>query len=200
MRDDWRKPSGQRRQQRIGKRRDAVDGSLPVNLLLFKRKPAGNPQRYESFRAGPMNSPRTSRLFGALLLVGTLLASLQSYARAPLQHPARGVIQSIDYTSRILVLAESKTNRVFVWKNYTRFRRGWHKASPDMLRAGQPIKVSYRREIGRFVLYEVRWSDTAPTNSLEKPSPQAAKVSQQRLRENASSSVSILVTETALRE
>lgn len=171
-----------------------------MNLLLFKRKPTGNPQRCESFHASPMNSPRAFRLFGALLFVGTLLSGFQSYALAPLQHPARGVIQSIDHTNRILVLAESKTNRVFVWKNYTRFRRGWHKASPDMLRAGQAIKISYRREIGRFVLYEVRWSDTAPTNSLGSPSPQAVKGAQPSLRENSSTSVSSPVTETALPE
>jgi hypothetical protein len=147
-----------------------------------------------------MNALRASRLVGALLLSGAMFVGFESYAHAPLQHPARGVIQSIDHTNQTLVLAESKTNRVFVWKGYTRFRHGWHKGSPDMLHAGQQIKISYRREIGRFVLYEVRWSDTAPTNSLKNASPQAAKGSRQSLRENSPARVLSPVTETAVPE
>jgi hypothetical protein len=147
-----------------------------------------------------MNPSRTSKFFGALLLLGTISVGIQSHAYAPLQHPARGMIQSIDRTNRTLVLAESKTNRIFAWKNYTRFRRGWHKASPDMLHAGETIKVSYRREIGRFVLYEVRWSDTAPTNSLKNPSPQTAQGSRQLLRENHSTGVSTPVAGIAVTE
>ena len=107
---------------------------------------------------------RVPKLFGLFLLIGAMLAGFSSYAHSPLQHPASGVIQIIDQTNRTLVLTESKTatNRVFVWKNYTRFRHGWHKASPDMLHAGQTVNLSYRREIGQFVLYEVRWRDANP--------------------------------------
>jgi hypothetical protein len=115
-----------------------------------------------------MKPSRTSRLFGALLFAGSMSVGFQSHAHAPLQHPARGVIQSIDYTNRTLVLTESATatNRIFVWKSYTCFRRGWHKASPDMLRAGEAIKVWYRKEVGQFVLYEVRWTDIVQSNHV----------------------------------
>lgn len=103
-------------------------------------------------------------LLRSLLAVGFLFTAYQSQAHPPLQHPARGVIQSLDLTNHTLVLAEPKTatNRVFIWKSYTRFRVGWHKASPASLQPGQSIKVSYRREIGRLVLYEVRWSEATP--------------------------------------
>ncbi|ODU23874.1 MAG: hypothetical protein ABS95_02885 [Verrucomicrobia bacterium SCN 57-15] len=121
---------------------------------------------------------RAFKLF-PLLLVGALLMRFESYAHAPLQHPARGVIQSIDQTNRTFALVEAKTNRVFVWKSYTRFRRGWHKASPEMLYPGQTVKLWYRREIGQLVAYEIRWSET-----------QTNKTVSQSVRDNASQSVS----------
>lgn len=98
-----------------------------------------------------------------LILFGVTLAAFETQARPPVQHPAQGVVQSIDLTNHTLVLTEPKaaTNRVFVWKSYTRFRVGWHKASPETLHAGQVIKLYYRREIGRLVLYEVRWSEAS---------------------------------------
>lgn len=111
---------------------------------------------------------RTFKLF-LLLLLGALFARFESYALPPIQHPARGVIQSIGSTNRTFVLAEAKTNRVFIWKSYTRFRHGWHKASPEMLQAGQAVKLWYRREIGRLVAYEIRWSETQ-TNKTVLPS------------------------------
>lgn len=107
---------------------------------------------------------RTLKLF-LLLLLGALSARLECYAHSALQHPARGLIQSIDSTNRTFVLAEAKTNRVFAWKNYTRFRQGWHKASPEMLQSGQAVKLWYRREIGRLVAYEIRWTETQ-TNKI----------------------------------
>lgn len=108
---------------------------------------------------------RTLKVF-LLLLLGTLSARFECHAHSALQHPAHGVIQSIDSTNRTFVLAEAKTNRVFVWKSYTRFRSGWHKASPEMLQAGQAVKLSYRREIGRLVAYEIRWSETQTNKTV----------------------------------
>ncbi len=104
---------------------------------------------------------RTITFAPLLLMLGVMFAAFESQANPPPTHPAQGTIQSIDLTSRTLVLAEPKaaTNRVFVWKSYTRFRAGWHKASPDSFRAGQAVKVCYRREVGRLVLYEVRLSE-----------------------------------------
>lgn len=108
---------------------------------------------------------RTLKLF-SLILLGALSARSECYAHSALQHPARGVIQSIDSTNRTFALAEAKTNRVFVWKSYTRFRRGWHKASPEILQTGQAVKLSYRREIGRLVAYEIRWSETQTNKTV----------------------------------
>ena len=118
---------------------------------------------------------RALNLFTGLIFLGVMFASFESQARPPLQHPARGAIQSIDPTNHTLVLAEPKstTNRVFVWKNSTRFRVGWHKASPDALRVGQSVKVYYRRESGRLVLREVRWSETSRRQKQGRPSVSA---------------------------
>lgn len=121
-------------------------------------------------------NPRALKLFGLILLIGATFARVESYALPPLQHPARGVIQSIDQTNQTFVLAESKgaTNRIFVWESYTRFRHGWHKASSEMLQPGQAIKLSCRREIGQLVAYEIRWSETQ-TNRNEIPSAQSVR-------------------------
>lgn len=202
LRHYWCESSVEHRQQRASKGRNLVDGSLPVNFPLFDRKLVGKKRPHESSRASTMNLSHASKLFGTLLFVGIMWAGFQCYAHTPLQHPARGVIQRVDHTNRTLVLMESKTgtNCVFLWKNFTRFRRGWHKASPDLLRAGQSIKVSYQRDIGRLVLYEVRWSETGSTNLFENASTQTMKGSQQSLRENLSKGVSTPVTETPLRE
>ncbi|MBI3427910.1 MAG: hypothetical protein HY011_33725 [Acidobacteria bacterium] len=102
----------------------------------------------------------TLNLTHFLILFGVTLAAFETQARPPVQHPAQGVVQSIDLTNHTLVLTEPKaaTSRIFIWKDSTRFRVGWQKASPDSLHAGQPIKVYYRRESGRLVLREVRWS------------------------------------------
>lgn len=96
-----------------------------------------------------------------LILLGLTLAAFETQARPPVQHPAQGVVQSIDPTNHTLVLTEPKaaTSRTFIWKDSTRFRVGGQKASPDSLHAGQPIKVYYRRESGKLVLREVRWSE-----------------------------------------
>ncbi len=97
-----------------------------------------------------------------LILLGLTLAAFETQARPPVQHPAQGVVQSIDPTNHTLVLTEPKaaTSRTFIWKDSTRFRVGGQKASPDSLHAGQPIKVYYRRESGKLVLREVRWRDS----------------------------------------
>lgn len=105
-----------------------------------------------------------------LILLGVTLATFETQARPPVQHPAQGVIQSIDVTNRTLVLTEPKaaTNRIFIWKNSTRFRVGGQKVSPDSLHAGQPIKLYYRRESGRLVLREVRWSESNRSNLQDR--------------------------------
>jgi hypothetical protein len=98
--------------------------------------------------------------FAALLVAGTLIFASVGYARSPLSHPVRGVIESIDYTSQTLLLTDSKTHahRSFSWTRSTRFRQDCGKAEPEALRAGAKVKGYYRRELGRLVLRELRWS------------------------------------------
>ena len=105
--------------------------------------------------------PRRLNLIRSLVLFGVLLAALKTQARPPIQHAAQGVIQSVDLTNHTLALSEPKvaTSRIFIWKDSTRFLVGGQKTSPNSLRAGQPIKVYYRRESGKLVLREVRWSE-----------------------------------------
>lgn len=107
-------------------------------------------------------------LFAALLLVGLLTSGFRCYALPPRQHAARGVIESIDHAKRTLVLVDPKTrtSRIFVWNDSTRFRQDGKKITPETLQAGIGVKGYYRKEIGRLVLRELRWSNTAPQNDL----------------------------------
>ena len=111
------------------------------------------------------------KLFGALLLVGLLTSGFESHARPPRQHAARGVIESIDHARRTLVLVELKTgaSRTFVWNDSTRFRQDGKKIAADALQPGTAVKGYYRREVGRLVLRELRWSNTAPSSSETAP-------------------------------
>ena len=124
-----------------------------------------------------MKPRHAHKWFGALLLIGTLTSGFESHALPPRQHAARGVIESVDQVKRTFVLLQPKSeqSRVFVWNDSTRFRRGWHKASPDMLRPGDEVKLWYRREIGRLVVREVRLNNTAPSNAIQGVSSQATK-------------------------
>lgn len=110
-----------------------------------------------------MKPRRAGKLFGALLLVGLLTTGFDSFALPPRQHAARGVIERIDHAKRTLVLVDAKTraSRVFVWNDSTRFREDGKKTVPEALQAGTEVRGYYRKEIGRFVLREVRWSDAS---------------------------------------
>lgn len=129
-----------------------------------------------------MKSSRASKLFGALLLMGVLTNAFESQALPPRQHAARGVIESIDYAQHTLVLVEpmTGTSRTFVWNDATRFRQEGKKVTADALQPGAAVKGYYRREVGRLVLRELRWSNSAPSSSKTAPqhnpenAPQAA--------------------------
>lgn len=130
-----------------------------------------------------MKSSLAPRLFGALLLMGVLTSAFESQALPPRQHAARGVIENIDYAQHTLVLVEPKTGtrRTFVWNESTRFRQEGKKVTADALQPGAAVKGYYRREVGRLVLRELRWSNTAPSSSEtalqhnpENAPPQAA--------------------------
>lgn len=103
------------------------------------------------------------KLFGALLLVGILTSGFECQALPPRQHAVRGVVESVDHAKRTLVLVEpkAKTTRVFVWTDSTRLRQDGKKAAVEALRVGMEVKGYYRKEVGQFVLRELRWSSTA---------------------------------------
>jgi hypothetical protein len=114
-----------------------------------------------------MKPRRSRKWFGALLLVGLLTSGFESHALPPRQHAARGVIESVDLAKRTLVLVEAKTktSRTFVWNDSTRFRQDGKKVTPGTLQVGITVRGYYRKEVGRFVLRELRWSNTAPRSS-----------------------------------
>jgi len=88
----------------------------------------------------------------ALLLVS---ASNTWAARTP-QHSASGVIQSIDVTTETFTLAPTKGEPlVFVWKDYSRLIQSGRRVCFGVLKSGQTIKISYRRDIGQLVPYWV---------------------------------------------
>ena len=75
----------------------------------------------------------------------------------PRQHSVSGVITDIDRDAHTITLAPSNGDQplVFVWKDYTRFSRGWSRICLGTLQPGQPVKVYYRREVGQLVPREV---------------------------------------------
>jgi hypothetical protein len=95
------------------------------------------------------------------------MVGFQGYALPPRQHAVRGVIESIDHASRSVVLIESrnKTRRTLVWNDSTRLRRDGKKIVPEALQAGTTVRGYCRKEVGRFVLREVRWSDASSGRS-----------------------------------
>lgn len=104
----------------------------------------------------------------SLILVGgaLLLASAtESRALPPRQHGVSGVITGIDYDAHTITLAPTKGDKplVFVWKDYTRFSRGWSRICLGALEPGQSVRVSYRREVGQLVPREVRLQSDAAT-------------------------------------
>ena len=105
---------------------------------------------------------------GLILLFGLLSGGcLNSFALGPRQHAIHGMVEDIDHTKRTLLLIDVKTHarRVFVWNNSTRFRHDGKKIRPEALRPGVEVKGYYRKEVGRFVLRELRWSNTGPRTS-----------------------------------
>lgn len=96
-----------------------------------------------------------------------LLSGLQSLALPPQQHAVRGVIEGIDHAKLTLLLVDpkTKTSRTFVWNDSTRFRQDGQKTTSQALQAGIEVKGYYRKEVGRFVLRELRWSNTASSIS-----------------------------------
>lgn len=116
-----------------------------------------------------MKPHSAGKWLAALILVGLLTSGFKSYALPPRQHAARGVIESVDHANRTLVLADPKTKatRVYVWNNSTRFRQDGRKTTAGTLQSGIAVKGYYRKEVGRWVLRELRWSDPARVSTTQ---------------------------------
>src|SRR5262245_38349415 len=85
------------------------------------------------------------------------------WALPPRQHTSSGVIVAIDFKRHTIALAPSKGEQplTFVWNDSTRFSHGWQRICLGALEPGQPVRISYRREIGQLVPREVKLSKEA---------------------------------------
>jgi hypothetical protein len=112
------------------------------------------------------------RLFGALLLVGLLSSTSDSFARPPRQHAERGVIETVDHAANSFTIISGKdaARRTFIWKNGTSFRQkspqpdaSWisrlfslgEKTTAESLQPGRSVRFYYRKELGRHVVRSV---------------------------------------------
>lgn len=112
-------------------------------------------------------------MLNAILLGGALLLGsvIESSALPPRQHVVSGIIKSIDYDAHTITVVPSNGDAplVFGWKNSTRFSQGWSRLCLGTLRPGQPVKVRYRREMGRLVPRHVNLRTKTPTRCVAGP-------------------------------
>jgi len=94
---------------------------------------------------------------GFVLLLLCALAPTAVWAFPPRQHSTTGIIKNIDFANRSVTLKEDKAwvARTFVWNDSTRFRMRGASLQAEALQAGDTVRLSYRREVGRMVLREV---------------------------------------------
>jgi hypothetical protein len=108
----------------------------------------------------------------ALVLSAVGWGSPKSWALPPIVHAREGSIESIHLPTRTLVviLDEARETKAFVWTDRTRFVIGGEDVAPKSLRKGMTVTVFYRKELGRFVLREVK-VETEVKTSRTKPGP-----------------------------
>lgn len=89
-----------------------------------------------------------------LFLAGALFGSaVSSRALPPSQHTLSGEITTVDQNANTFTV-RSPAGRPFsfVWNDSSRLRRNGDRCCSCILRAGLPVKVIYRTEIGRNVI------------------------------------------------
>ena len=108
---------------------------------------------------------KTKLILTSIVAAAFLVATPSGWALPPPQHSAFGVIASIDHKTHTLTLAPPKGAEplVFVWKNSTRFKQRGSRICTGALEPGLPVRVSYRREVGRLVPSEVSLRTDATT-------------------------------------
>lgn len=88
---------------------------------------------------------------GLLILLGVFTAD----GFPPRMHSARGVVSSVDTKAYRLSLRVCCDTEEFVWRKWTRVRLPGGEKKPANIPIGTPVRVSFRRELGQNVLYEV---------------------------------------------
>ena len=108
---------------------------------------------------------KKSLLIHSVAVAAFVSAPANGWAMPPRQHSVTGVITGIDRDAHTITLAPSKADKplVFVWRNSTRFSKGWGRSCLGMLQPGRTVKVYYRREVGQLVPREVSLRTAAPT-------------------------------------
>jgi hypothetical protein len=93
-----------------------------------------------------------------LAIAGLFVTSGDIMARPSRQHYAKGVILSVDQTNHSMTVQLHKETKpvVFFWKESTRFRYNDRKKTHVLLATGDKMYFYYRREMGRYMLREVR--------------------------------------------
>jgi hypothetical protein len=97
-------------------------------------------------------------VFFSISVAAAMLATApNAWPLPPRQHSIRGAIENINCAGHTLTLKPGKGSKpvAFVWNEGTRFTRRGGCARCSLV-SGQTVRVSYRREVGRNVLREVR--------------------------------------------
>jgi hypothetical protein len=97
-----------------------------------------------------------------VLMIGAVLLLIAGSAQAfpPRMHSERGTVTAIDVTAQTMTLQICCEDDVFVWRDWTRVRMNGKKIAPREIAVGTPVRVSYRREVGKRALHEVRSTKT----------------------------------------
>jgi len=101
---------------------------------------------------------KTKLIYVAAAASVLFAAAGDGWALPPRQHTVSGVIDAIDFNRHAIALTPNKGTQplTFVWNDSTRFSHGWSRICLGALEPGQPVVISYRREIGQLVPREVK--------------------------------------------
>lgn len=98
-----------------------------------------------------------TNLLPSAVFAGLLFATTVSgWALPPRQHSVSGVIESVDWPSRRILLTSADGTRrvVLAWNDRTRFTKSAGCAQCS-LAVGRAVSIYYRQEVGQNVLREV---------------------------------------------
>ena len=101
------------------------------------------------------------KIIRTFLLIVCGLASTNALAHNVSACETNAVIQSIDFTNRVLNFTHQQGSRFdhLIWKNYTQFLRDGKPVSAKELNAGAHLKVYYRSPFfGKPFATKIIWS------------------------------------------